>query len=168
MRAVRQAGQKPTQAPMTSVASTLLEPAMTSGDLVLLERLVANLVDNALRYNTPGGDLWLTTDTADGQATLVVANTGPVISQPAPGLLFEPFQRLQGRTASDGFGFGLAIVTAHQGTVTAEPRPGGGLTVTVTIPRLADRAEQRSPRSRPASLTSTPRPAPVPQQEASP
>ena len=134
MRAVRQAGQKPTQAPMTSVASTLLEPAMTSGDLVLLERLV----DNALQYNTPGGDL------------------------------FEPFQRLQGRTASDGFGFGLAIVTAHQGTVTAEPRPGGGLTVTVTIPRLADRAEQRSPRSRPASLTSTPRPAPVPQQEASP
>jgi signal transduction histidine kinase len=115
-----------------------LEPAATSGDQVLLERMVANLVDNALRYNAPGGDLWLTTDTVDGQATLVVANTGPVIARPALGVLFEPFQRLQGRTASDGFGLGLAIVssitTAHHGTVTAEPRPGGGLTV--TMPRL--------------------------------
>jgi len=149
-----------------------LKPAMTSGDLILLERMVANLVDNALRYNTPGGDLWLTTDTVDGQATLVVANTGPVIARPALRDLFEPFQRLQGRTVSEGFGLGLAIVssitTAHHGTVTAEPRSGGGLTVTVTIPRLpGDRAEPRSPQARPASVASTPRPAPVPQQDAS-
>jgi len=112
---------------------------MTSGDHMLLERMVANLVDNALRYNAPSGDLWLTTDTVNEQATLVVANTGPVIAQPALGVLFEPFQRLQGRTADDGFGLGLAIVasitTAHHGTVTAEPRPHGGLTVTVTMPR---------------------------------
>jgi signal transduction histidine kinase len=75
----------------------------------------------------------------DGQATLVVANTGPVIARPALPVLFEPFQRLQGRTASDGFGLGLAIVAsitaAHHGTVTAQPRPAGGLTVTVTMPR---------------------------------
>jgi signal transduction histidine kinase len=117
-----------------------LESAVTSGDPVLLERMAANLVDNALRYNTPGGDLWLTTGTAGGQATLAVANTGPVIAPPALGALFEPFQRLNGRTASDGFGLGLAIVasitTAHHGTVTAQPRPQGGLTVTVTMPRL--------------------------------
>jgi signal transduction histidine kinase len=116
-----------------------LEPAMTSGDAVLLERLVANLVDNALRYNHPSGDLWLTTVTVDGQATLVVANTGPVVAGPALGVLFEPFRRLQDRTTSDGFGLGLAIVAsitaAHHGTVTADPRPGGGLTVTVTMPR---------------------------------
>jgi signal transduction histidine kinase len=116
-----------------------LEPAMTSGDPVLLERLVANLVDNALRHNHPSGDLWLTTSTVDGQATLVVANTGPVIAGHALGVLFEPFQRLQGRTASDGFGLGLAIVAsitaAHRGTVTADPRPAGGLTVTVAMPR---------------------------------
>jgi signal transduction histidine kinase len=116
-----------------------LAPATTSGDPVLLERLVANLVDNAVRYNHPSGELWLTTATVDGQATLVVANTGPVIAGPALGVLFEPFQRLQGRTSSDGFGLGLAIVAsitaAHHGTVTAEPRPGGGLTVTVTMPR---------------------------------
>jgi signal transduction histidine kinase len=117
-----------------------LEPAVTSGAPVLLERMAANLVDNALRYNTPGGDLWLTTGTVDGQATLVVANTGPVIAPPALGVLFEPFQRLNGRTASDGFGLGLAIVasitSAHHGTLTAEPRPDGGLTVTVTMPPL--------------------------------
>jgi len=116
-----------------------LEPAMTSGDPVLLERLVANLVDNALRHNHPSGDLWLTTSTVDGQATLVVANTGPVIAGHALGVLFEPFQRLQGRTTSDGFGLGLAIVAsitaAHRGTVTADPRPAGGLTVTVAMPR---------------------------------
>jgi signal transduction histidine kinase len=116
-----------------------LEPAIASGDPVLLERLVANLVDNAVRHNAPSGDLWLTTSTVDGQATLVVANTGPVIARHALPVLFEPFQRLQERTTSDGFGLGLAIVAsitaAHRGSVTAEPRPGGGLTVTVTMPR---------------------------------
>jgi signal transduction histidine kinase len=118
-----------------------LEPAATSGDQVLLERMVANLVDNALRYNTPNGDLWLTTDTVNGHAALVVANTGPVIDREALHRLFKPFQRLQGRTGSDGFGLCLAIVssitTAHHGTLTANPRPGGGLTVTVTMPRPA-------------------------------
>jgi signal transduction histidine kinase len=71
----------------------------------------------------------------------VVANTGPVIAGHDLGVLFEPFQRLQGRTSSDGFGVGLAIVAsitaAHHGTVTAQPRPDGGLTVTVAMPRLA-------------------------------
>ena len=118
-----------------------LEGAMTSGDPVLLERLAANLIDNAVRYNAPNGDLWLTTSTVSGHAALVVANTGPVIDREALHRLFEPFQRLQDRTGSDGFGLGLAIVasitTAHHGIVTAEPRPGGGLTVTVTMPQLA-------------------------------
>jgi signal transduction histidine kinase len=116
-----------------------LDPAPTSGDPVLLERLVTNLVDNGVRYNTPGGDLWLTTTTMDGQATMVVANTGPVLSRRDLDVLFEPFQRIQSRTTGDGFGLGLAIVASitavHHGTVTAEPRPGGGLTVTVTMPR---------------------------------
>lgn len=120
---------------------TSLEPAMTSGDPVLLERLVANLVDNATRYNVPRGDLWLTTSTVDGQAVLAVANTGPVVDRHAIDVLFEPFQRREGRTTNDGFGLGLAIVASitavHHGTVTAEPRPGGGLTVRVTMPRRA-------------------------------
>jgi light-regulated signal transduction histidine kinase (bacteriophytochrome) len=53
-----------------------LRPALTSGDPVLLERLIANLVDNAVRYNAPGGGLWVTTSTVDGQPTVAVANTG--------------------------------------------------------------------------------------------
>jgi signal transduction histidine kinase len=119
-----------------------LEPAVTSGDPILLERLVANLVDNALRYNTPNGDLWLTTSSHDGRVTLVVANTGPVIAPQAVGRLFEPFHRLRGRTSNDGFGLGLAVVSSitavHHGDVSAEPRPGGGLTITVTMPRVPD------------------------------
>jgi signal transduction histidine kinase len=117
-----------------------LDPALTSGDPVLLERLVTNLVDNAVRHNTPGGELWLSTSTVDRQATLAVANTGTVLSRGDLDVLFEPFQRIDSRTTGDGFGLGLAIVASitaiHHGTVTAEPRPGGGLTVTVSLPRL--------------------------------
>jgi signal transduction histidine kinase len=115
-----------------------LAPAMTSGDPMLLERLVANLVHNATSYNVHNGHVWVTTTTVEGKANLVVANTGPVIPEHALHTLFEPFQRLQERVTSEGFGLGLAIVasiaTAHHGSVSAEPRVGGGLTVTVTMP----------------------------------
>jgi signal transduction histidine kinase len=115
-----------------------LEPAVVVGDPVLAERLVANLVDNAARYNVPGGDIWISTSTADGFTRLVVANTGPVVSPADTGRLFQVFQRLGGRTTRDGFGLGLAIVASiaavHHGSVAATPRDGGGLTVTVTIP----------------------------------
>jgi signal transduction histidine kinase len=74
----------------------------------------------------------------DGAAKLVVANTGPVVAPNDLGLLFEPFQRGSTRIAGDGFGLGLTIVASiaavHHGTVSAEPRPGGGLTVTVIVP----------------------------------
>jgi signal transduction histidine kinase len=115
-----------------------LEPAVISGDPVLTERLVANLVDNAVRYNVAGGDVWISTGTlADGPA-LTVANTGPVVSPADADRMFQPFQRLGDRTSQDGFGLGLAIVASiaaiHVGTVTAQPRSEGGLSVTVTIP----------------------------------
>ena len=115
-----------------------LEPALISGDPVLAERLVANLVDNAVRYNHAGGDIWISTRTSAGSSQLTVANTGPVIPPAEVGRLLQPFQRLHDRTSPDGFGLGLAIVTSiaaiHGGTVTAGPRNGGGLSVTVTIP----------------------------------
>jgi signal transduction histidine kinase len=118
-----------------------LEPAPVLGDPILLERLAANLVDNAVRYNVDGGQVWLATSTMDGETLLRVANTGPVVAGDAVGRLFEPFQRLHDRTGDGGFGLGLAIVASiagvHGGAVTAEPRDGGGLTVTVWLPLVA-------------------------------
>ena len=117
---------------------TTLEPAVISGDPVLTERLIANLVDNAVRYNIAAGDIWISTGTMTGSSQLTVANTGPVISPADTGRIFQPFQRLSDRTSHDGSGLGLAIVASiaaiHGGTATARPRDGGGLAVTVTIP----------------------------------
>jgi signal transduction histidine kinase len=115
-----------------------LEPAVISGDLVLAERLIANLVDNAARYNHAGGDIWISTRTMAGSGQLTVANPGPVISPADAARIFQPFQRLSDRTSHDGSGLGLAIVASiaaiHGGTVTARPRDDGGLSVTVAIP----------------------------------
>lgn len=117
---------------------TSLEPAVTIGDPVLLERLVTNLVDNASRYNVPGGTIRLTTGTVGGRAVLTVTNTGPVIAPDAVDGLLQPFRRLHDRSDQDGFGLGLAIVAsivaAHDGTITARARPDGGLHVAVTMP----------------------------------
>lgn len=119
-----------------------LEPAVISGDPVLAERLVANLVDNAVRYNIAAGDIWIGTGTVAGSSQLIVANTGPVISPADVGRIFQPFQRLAERTSHEGFGLGLAIVasivTTHGGTVSAHPRDEGGLRVTVTLPSVGD------------------------------
>jgi signal transduction histidine kinase len=115
-----------------------LGPAVISGDPVLAERLIANLVDNAVRYNAAAGDIWVGTRTTAGAGVLTVANTGPVISPADAVRIFQPFERLSERTSHDGFGLGLAIVASiaaiHGGTATACPRDDGGLAVTVTIP----------------------------------
>jgi signal transduction histidine kinase len=115
-----------------------LEPAVISGDPVLSTRLIANLVDNAARYNVPGGDIWISTGAAADGRQLTVANTGPVISAADAARIFQPFERLSDRTSHDGFGLGLAIVASiaavHGGTTAALPRADGGLSVTVTIP----------------------------------
>jgi signal transduction histidine kinase len=116
--------------------------APTSGNPILLERLVQNLVENAVRYNvTEGGWVRITSGTRPhGGATLVVSNTGPAVpSYEIPGL-FEPFRRLgtdRVSTHSAGAGLGLSIVRAvaraHGGEVQAAPREGGGLVVTVEL-----------------------------------
>ena len=125
-----------------------LEPALISGDPLLAERLVANLVDNALRYTTPGGDIWIDTGSADGISQLTVANSGPVIGEADAARIFQPFQRLNDRTSHDGFGLGLAIVASiaaiHGGSAAAQPRANGGLSVTVTIPSVGAPALSQS------------------------
>jgi signal transduction histidine kinase len=121
-----------------------LDPAAISGDPVLAQRLIANLVDNAVRYNLPAGDIWISTRTTAGSSQLTVTNTGPVISPADTARIFQPFQRLSERTSHEGFGLGLAIVESiaaiHGGTVTARPRDDGGLYVTVMIPSAEDMA----------------------------
>jgi len=118
-----------------------LEPAVISGDPVLVERLVANLVDNADRYNVGGGDIWISTRAAADNSQLIVANTGTPISPADTDRIFEPFQRLNDRALHDGFGLGLTIVASiaavHGGTAAARPRDDGGLCVTVTFPSAA-------------------------------
>ena len=117
-----------------------LDPAPTSGDPRLGERLVANLIDNAIRHNRPNGSVQVATAARDGRATLSVANSGPIVPPSEIDRLFEPFQRLErSRTAnSDGAGLGLsiaaAIARAHGGTLVARPRPGGGLVVEASLP----------------------------------
>jgi len=119
--------------------TTDLRPAPVVGDPSLLDRLAGNLIENAIRYNHLLGKLWLRTEMADGQARLVVGNTGYEVEQgDVPGL-FEPFRRGGWeRTGSRGSGLGLSIVRAvcdaHGGTVSAVAQEGGGLEVTVSLP----------------------------------
>jgi len=120
-----------------------LAAAPAAGDLNLTERLVANLVDNAIRHNRDAGWLDISTKTADGRAVLSVSNTGAVVPLAEVNRLFEPFQRLGTERVrrGNGYGLGLAIVRAiasvHGAEITATARPGGGLTVEVTFPQLA-------------------------------
>ena len=120
--------------------TTTLDPAPAAGDPRLVERLVANLVDNALRYNARAGRLDVRTGTDGGRCVLSVGNTGPVVPAGEVARLFQPFQRLgEGRGRRDGgLGLGLSIVdaiaTAHGGRVRAIARPGGGLDVDVSLP----------------------------------
>ena len=117
-----------------------LEPAVVQGNGVLLERIALNLIQNAVRYNVRDGWVDVRCGTAGGQTWLTVANTGPVVPAYELDNIFEPFRRLRTeRTGSDkGVGLGLSIVRsvarAHGGTITAEPREGGGLVLRVAIP----------------------------------
>ncbi|GAA4917448.1 hypothetical protein GCM10023334_019050 [Nonomuraea thailandensis] len=118
----------------------LLDSAPTAGEAVLVERLVQNLVENAVRHNHPKGEVWVTTRGRADRVELVVANTGLQVPPYEIETIFEPFRRLHGdRLRSDrGSGLGLSIVRviaeAHDGTVVARPRDEGGLTITVELP----------------------------------
>ncbi|MER5764623.1 HAMP domain-containing sensor histidine kinase [Streptomyces sp. NPDC002082] len=115
-----------------------LTPAVTAGDPRLIESLVANLVDNAIRHNHPDGHVLITTQTSGTQAALTITNSGPVIPDDQIQRLFQPFQKLAPGRHHNGFGLGLAIVTAiaqaHHATLTTSARPEGGLTITVRFP----------------------------------
>jgi signal transduction histidine kinase len=115
-------------------------PAPASGEVSLIESLTANLLDNALEYNVPGGTVEVATSRSGGESRIAISNTGPVVAAADVDRLFSPFERLgAARTSrSSGHGLGLAIVkaiaVAHGAVVTAVPRPDGGLHVLVNFP----------------------------------
>ncbi len=119
-------------------------PAPLLGDKLLTQRLVANLVSNAIRYNIDGGTVEISTAAKDGRAVLAVANTGPAVPSEALGRLFQPFVRLDGRRADhdNGHGLGLSIVdaiaAAHGAAITTRARTGGGMSIEVAFPAIPD------------------------------
>ena len=123
-----------------------LERARTTGDPYLVERLLANLIGNAVEHNLPGGRIEVATRTVAGRAILTVANSGREIPAAEIGRLFQPFQRLQAERTSGGNGAGLglsiveAIATAHEATLSARPRAGGGLEIEIGFPAEAGSA----------------------------
>jgi signal transduction histidine kinase len=119
---------------------TTLARAPTAGDPRLLEGLIANLIDNAIRHNIAGGRVEISTGTRDRRAFMSIANTGPIVPPAEIQRLFQPFQRLgAARTRhNSGHGLGLSIVkaiaTAHQAELTTHSRPEGGLVIEVSFP----------------------------------
>ncbi len=119
--------------------TAMLDEAPVTGEAMLLERLVTNLLDNAERYNIAGGTVAISTTADDGRSVVRVVNTGPVVPPEQVDRLFLPFTRLDDRTRHEGFGLGLTLVSSiaavHGGTVEATAVPTGGLDVRVSLPR---------------------------------
>ena len=121
--------------------TTSFTPAPALGDARLAERLVANLLDNAIRHNVAHGVVQVSTGTWAGHAVLSVSNTGPVIHPDHVAQLFQPFQRGGAdRTGTrDGLGLGLSIVgaiaEAHGAWLQANALTGGGLGIQAGFPQ---------------------------------
>jgi signal transduction histidine kinase len=117
-----------------------LAPAPVLGDPRLGERLIANLIDNAIRHNAPGGYAEIATGTRDGRAFVSITNSGPAVPPEEIERLFQPFQRLgSARTShNNGHGLGLSIVhaiaSAHRAELSVSARPDGGLAIEVSFP----------------------------------
>jgi signal transduction histidine kinase len=120
-----------------------LDAAEAAGDTRLIERLVANLLDNGLKHNDEHGWVRAWTGVRDGRPALEVENSGPRVAAEELSLLIQPFQRLNGQRSArtsgpPGLGLGLSIVdaiaAAHDAEFTAAPRPDGGLKVNVSFP----------------------------------
>jgi signal transduction histidine kinase len=123
------------------VLDTALLPAQTTGNPRLVERLVANLLSNAIHHNIDDGSVSITTETRDGHAVLTVSNTGPTIPASDLERIFQPFQRLDpGRANNNGNGLGLglsivqAIANAHGATITTDAQADGGLQIQISFP----------------------------------
>jgi signal transduction histidine kinase len=119
---------------------TAFAAAPATGDPSLAESLVANLVDNAIRHNLPGGQAEIATALTTAGAVITVGNTGTLVPPHAVDDLFQPFRQFgtQRIRHGEGHGLGLAIVRAiadaHGAALSASPRPQGGLDIEVIFP----------------------------------
>ena len=117
-----------------------IAPAPIIGDPRLIERLIANVLDNAIRHNTTGGQLEITTGTRRQHAFLAVNNSGRTIPSEEVPRLMQPFERLgAARTGHhNGHGLGLSIIhaitKAHGAELNVRARPGGGLAIDISFP----------------------------------
>jgi signal transduction histidine kinase len=124
---------------------TALATAPVTGDPSLTESLVANLLDNAIRHNIPGGEAQICTALTAAGTVVSVGNSGPIIPPDAVQGLFQPFRKLSTERTrfGEGHGLGLAIVRAiadaHGAALTARARPAGGLDIDVTFPLASAR-----------------------------
>ena len=113
-----------------------LAPAEVTGDQQLIERMVWNLVDNAVRHNEPGGWIRVTTGRCPGGAVLRITNSGAVVPPDAVPTLSEPFRRID-KQPDDGAGLGLSIAQsvsiAHGAQLDIRSQPEGGLDITLTL-----------------------------------
>jgi signal transduction histidine kinase len=121
--------------------------ARTTGDRALVERLVANLVENGVRHNTPGGRVDLRTAVEAGAATVRVGNSGPVVAPEHVERLTAPFERLGRHGDAPGAGLGLSIVQAvadaHRAALGITARRDGGLDVVVRFAATAAAGSRR-------------------------
>ena len=114
-----------------------LGPAPVTGDPRLVEILVSNLLENAIRHNLPGGHIHVAVSTRQALAALTVSNTGPHVPADQIQRLLQPFQHLDGARGheNEGLGLGLSIIaaisSAHDATLSVHPRTAGGLTIEV-------------------------------------
>jgi signal transduction histidine kinase len=119
---------------------TIIQPALIAGDERLVRTLVTNLVNNAIRYNRPRGNIQILATTQAGRPLVRVTNTGPPVPGDQIDRLLQPFQRLNDQRSAgrDSLGLGLSIVAAiaaaHGATLSVHPQPAGGLTVDVAFP----------------------------------
>jgi signal transduction histidine kinase len=143
-----------------------LAPAVLAGDRHLVRRLIANLLDNAVRHNGSPGWVRVTTATRGGGAVLTVANSGPRIPRGAEASLLEPFRRAVGERSSHGAGHGLglsivaAIAAAHDADLRVTGRAAGGLEVEVCFPPAVVLAPRRASATGAGEPRSLPAPAP--------
>ncbi len=111
---------------------------LVQGDAVMLERVLVNLLDNAIKYTPPGTPLGITARVAGDALEVAVWDEGPGLPTGQERIIFDRFTRGQRESAIAGVGLGLAIcqaiVDAHGGRIRAENRPAGGARFVFTLP----------------------------------